>query len=189
MTSLFLFTVPAPLLISLAIDEGHSSGGDILCVSFDDNTYGVLKQAQLSPMPLRATDHSNWKQRDIAFKEVAMPGSLDFNIPGTELPVWQVISLDRLNFFYRGNALKEWQLLISLKWDKAFVPLDLHHPLTWKIGRKFSPTIGVQAGPVRTREMLDVLNAGIQFSDMLVEDKPSQDFVNKHGYNARVYEK
>jgi len=191
-TSLFCFTTPAPLLISIAIEQSHKTGGDCIYVDFDDQTHAALKQAQLSPTPIRATDHSNWHQRDTAFKAIAMPGILDFPIPSTELPVWQVISLDRLNFFYRGNAQKEYDLVTSLNWDLAYVPLDIHHPLPWKLARNHR-VMGVQAGPLRTREMRDMLtvmnwDVGIPFLELIVETQLDKAFVDKYGYEAKVYQ-
>ena len=53
--------------------------------------------------------------------------------------------------------------------------------------------MGVQAGPLRTREMRDMLtvmnwDVGIPFLELIVETQLDKTFVDKYGYEARVYQ-
>jgi hypothetical protein len=73
-------------------------------VDTDDGLHAQLKAVGISSIPLRGVGPKSWAERDVRFRELAMPGNLTANFPGTDLPIWKVLSIDRLNFWFRPSS-------------------------------------------------------------------------------------
>ena len=151
------------------------------CIVVDttDDIHAQLKSMGISSLPLRVQGDRSWKERDLLFKEIAMPGNLTSNFPGTELPIWKVLSIDRLSFWNRGAASQnEMEILLALDWQQAVVPLDLRHPIPWVIGR-MKPTVAVQTQPIRTREWADLFIANqVPFTEMIAWNQKDAQFIS-----------
>ena len=190
MTTLILFTCLSQTLISLALRELHSQCGDTLCVDLDDNTHAILKAHSISSMALRIGGEVNWGERDTKFSELAMPGKqFGLTFPGTELPVWKVIGMDRLNFWYRGEGVRrQYDYLVAMNWERAYVGADLHNPLGWSLAKHSGrEVVGVKVASLRTREWYDMLRAGgVPFRYLVVEKQSDVSFLAANGYNGRV---
>ena len=112
--------------IALAYDCLDS--GPTVVVDFDDAIHAQLKSLGISSIPIRVPGDTSWAQRDTDFAKLALPGSLTEPFPLTDLPMWKVLSLDRLSFWYRGRqAQLEYEAVMGLDWDSALVPLRLHN--------------------------------------------------------------
>lgn len=150
-------------MVNICLSQLHSEAGQTIVVDLQDDVHTTLKQVGISSLPIRVSQKMDWGRRDSAFRELAMPGKqLDFDIPGTKLPLWKVLSIDRLSFWYRWESAKmEYDLVTALNWNKAFVPLDVNHPLPWALARHSGrEVIAVQSGPIRTREIYDLAQSG-----------------------------
>jgi hypothetical protein len=117
-----------------------------------------------------------------------MPGTqLLEPFDGTGLPMWKVMSIDRLNFWYRGKQAKnQYESIMALEWDKALVPLDLHNPLPFALARHSDRyAIGVQVSTLRTREWYDLLSTHTaQFSEWKVGQPIEQKWLAKFGIQS-----
>lgn len=170
MTSLFLFTTYSDFLRDTALRVLYR--GDCLVADTDPGIAQALSQAKIASLPIRAVGAQSWAERDTAFKALAMPGvALDIPFPETELPMWKVLSLDRFSFWYRGlHARQEYDLVMALEWERAYVPLDFHHPLLYALARHSKrEVVGIQSDSLRTREWYDLAHAGLPLSSVLVQ--------------------
>lgn len=184
MRTLVLFTAIGNGMISLAYDAMDS--GQTVCVDFDDAIHAQLKQLGISSIPLRMPGDTSWSQRDSDFAKAAMPGSLDFNFPGTNLPVWKVLSLDRLSFWYRGRqADMEYEAVMGLEWETAIAPFSLGHPLPWRLAQE-KKVVAMQTEPIRTRAWRDWLSRPVPFSSVFVQSQNDADFLKKF-YSGNIY--
>ena len=116
MRTLVVFTAISNALIATAYNAIRL--GDTTCVDLDDSIHARLKDYGISSIPIRVNGDKTWEERDSEFARVAMPGSLDFNFPGLELPIWKVLSLDRFSFWNRGiQSDSEYNAIMALNWD------------------------------------------------------------------------
>ena len=170
MTTLIACTTLSETLLSFTFNELHRTAGDTIVIDFDDGVHAELKKHLISSIPIRTGMKFDWEKRDSLFKVLFMPGSaLGIKLPTTDLEAWKMMSLDRFSFWFRPNSFEEYQYVMSLKWDVAIVPLDLHHPLPWALARySGKEVVAVQCGPVKTREMYDIIASGsLPFSKII----------------------
>lgn len=182
MTSLIVATNLSETLISTIFSVRHDSAGDVIVVDLDDNVHTALKQNLISSIPIRIQQTNAWTTRDKSFRELFMPGGLGFDIPTTKLEVWKMASLDRFNFWFRPDAYAEYEMVMTLRWNTAYVPIDINHPLPWMLARYSErEVIGVQCGPVRTREFYDLLKSGcFPFKKVIMSSERDLEFVKPH---------
>lgn len=184
--NLILFTTTSNLLEHLALESIRLH--ETVVVDTDDAVHNRLTQIGISSVALRSPGDKGWGERDAAFAKLAMPGTqLLEPFGGTNLPMWKVMSIDRLNFWYRGKQAKnQYESIMALEWDKAFVPLDLHHPLPFALSRHSKRhVVGVQVSTFRTREWYDLLSAKVpQFSEWKVGQPTEQKWLAKFGVRA-----
>jgi hypothetical protein len=188
--NLVLFTSISPLLERVALDSIRLH--DTIVVDTDDSIHSRLKEIGISSIPLRSPGELNWETRDVAFKELAMPGvQMDKNFFGTTLPLWKVLSLDRYSFWYKGRqARMMYESVMALNWQKAYVPVDINHCLPFALARYSNrEVVGVQTQPLRTREWLDLLNYGaFPFKRVIAADKYDYEYIGKRGVTAMLME-
>ncbi len=184
--NLVLFTTTSHLLEHITLESIRLH--ETVVVDTHDSVHARLTEIGISSIPLRSPGDRGWAERDSSFAELAMPGTqLLEPFGGTNLPMWKVMSIDRLNFWYRGKQAKnQFESIMALEWDKAFVPLDLHHPLPFALARHSGRyVIGVQVSTLRTREWLDLLSAHVpQFAEWKVGQPNEQKWLAKFGIQA-----
>ena len=148
-----------------------------IVIDTDDSVRAQLKNVGISSIPVRGLGFKSWAERDTSFRELAMPGNLDMNFPGTDLPVWKVLSIDRLSFWFKPSRF-EIETVLALDWENALVPLDLRHSLPWVVGR-MKPTMAVQTQPIRTRDWVSLFAAGqVPFSEMIAWNQRDSEFIS-----------
>jgi len=188
--SIILFTQISQTMLQVALQEIWHNSENCLVVDTDDSIHAILEQYAISSMPLRAQGKVNWSKRDSAFRELCMPGKqLGISFPTTELPIWKVIAMDRLNFWYLGDLISSWyKYLLALDWQKAYVSADLHNPLGWALAKHSGrQVVGVKAASLRTREWYDMLHTGgIPFSALITEKESDMRFLKDNGYEREV---
>jgi hypothetical protein len=184
--NLVLFTSISPLLESIALMN------ECICVDLDDSIHQRLKEIGISSIALRSPGDKDWESRDIGFSDLAMPGiQLDKPFGGTELPMWKVLSIDRYNFWYRGmQAKREFETVMSLKWDRGYVPLEMNHPLPFALARYSNrEVVGVQTSPIRNREWLDIISFGLYpFKTSIMYRIADLQFLQKRGISSTLQE-
>lgn len=181
-TRLVIATNLSEIFLSTIFSVKHDSAGDVIVVDFDDNVHSALKQNLISSIPIRIQQTRDWTARDKKFRELFMPGGLAFYIPSTKLEVWKMASLDRFNFWFRPDAYAEYETAMTLRWDMAYVPLDINHPLPWMLARHSErDVIGVQCGPVRTREFYDLIKSGsFPFKKVIMASQRDMEFLKSN---------
>jgi hypothetical protein len=129
-------------------------------------------------------------EKDRLFAEEMMPGKMEVynNLPETELPVWKVISLDRLKFWFDHTADKNMGFIDGIDADKIYVSMDINSPYPWYASAyKYSgvETVAVQCSPIKTPEFM--LLAGILNFDTYVVASPEEElFLKKLGVKGKV---
>ena len=182
MTSLIVATSISETLLSTIFSVKHDSAGDVIVVDFDGGVHSALKQNLISSIPIRIQQTRDWTTRDKSFKWLFMPGGLAFDIPTTKLEAWKMASLDRFNFWFRPDAYAEYEMVMTLRWGVAYVPIDINHPLPWILARYSGrEVIGVQCGPIRTREFYDLIKSGsFPFKKVIMDSQRDTEFLNIH---------
>lgn len=181
MTTLIVCTTLSETLLSYIFQELRQTAGDAIVIDFDDAIHAELKKHLISSIPIRVSANLDWEKRDGKFRELFMPGKfLNAKIPTTELEAWKMLSLDRFSFWFRPQAYEEYELVMALNWDRAIVPLDTHHPLPWTLARHSGREVtAIQCGPIRTREMYDILKSAMPFSQVIFSNPADGDFVGR----------
>lgn len=183
--NLVLFTTTSHLLEHLALESIRLH--ETVIVDTDDQVHKRLTEIGISSIGLRSPGDRGWGERDSAFAKLAMPGlQLQEPFAGTNLPMWKVMSIDRLNFWYRGKQAKnQYESIMALEWDKALVPLDMHNPLPLALARHSGrKVVGVQVSTLRTREWYDLLSAGIGFDEWKVGQPAEQKWLSNFGIQS-----
>ena len=188
--NLCLFTATSHLLEHLTLESIRLH--ETVIVDTDDSIHNHLQSIGISSVALRSPGDNGWGDRDKSFAGLAMPGvQLADTFLGTNLPLYKVMSIDRLNFWYRGlQAKRQFESIMALEWDVAYVPLDLHNPLPFALmrhsGRK---VIGVQISTLRTREWHDLLSSAVpNFSEWKVGRETDRKFLESFGVKADLIE-
>ena len=181
-TSLIVATSLSETFLSTIFSVKHDSAGDVIVVDFDDGVHSALRQNLISSIPIRIQQTRDWTTRDKSFKELFMPGGLGFDIPTTKLEAWKMASLDRYNFWFRPDAYSEYEMVMTLRWNTAYVPIDINHPLPWMLARYSErEVIGVQCGPIRTREFYDLIKSGsFPFKKVIMNSERDTEFLKPH---------
>jgi hypothetical protein len=125
------------------------------------------------------------KEVDAAFKKLAMPGIFGEEVfLDTDLPLWRVLSLDRLKFWYTPYAMEYISFIEQLEWDLAYVSLDIGSVFPVSIACLAAeydiPCIGVKTEPIRTQEMQDIARL-LPLSAYIVDSKRDVMFLRRNG--------
>ena len=186
MQSIIVATSLSQTLLSIIYKEQHVTAGDTLVIDLDDSSRATLGNYSIGSLALRPQVVTNWEKRDRAFKALSMPGAqLGEMFPDTKLPLYKVMAMDRLNFWYLGEyADKCFEYLMALDWKRAYVCSDLFTPIGWSLAKHSGrEVIGVKTGSFRTREWYDLLHSeSIPFASMLVEKETDKLFLVNNGY-------
>lgn len=158
----------------------NRENGNVTVVSTFAEVNIRLKEAGIPSQHMLVTPPENRKERDESFADLAMPGALGgYDFPDTTLPVWQVLSIDRLSFWYEGEKSDTLLNLVdSLDWDTLLTDIHIysHYPfaaahLAKKRGAR---TIGVVTTPVYDIEYRRIKkNLGNLFDEVIQEKQQS----------------
>jgi hypothetical protein len=116
------------------------------------------------------------------FAKIAMPGVLEgYTIPGIDLPLWEVISIDRLRFWYRPSAVVLADLIEQMIWDEVLVSLDINNTsmLTCMTIAKErgARSTAIKTGQLRSREMMDLVKI-MTFDEYIVSYEDDEEFLS-----------
>ena len=184
MTTLIVCTSLSKLFIRLAIDELMRDSSAIV-VDTNAEVHGVLKGHNISSIHLEPARkvRFDWGERDADFKRLFMDGpQLKCNFPGTELPVWKVVALDRFSFWFTDKESTElYDMIMALQWDRAIVSADLNNDLPWNLARYSGrPVRGVKVSSFRTREWYDLFSTNnIPFAGFYIGNESDKVFLSK----------
>lgn len=173
---LFAITSINNNMLNLLLEERGKS--DVVAVTTGPDIFELMKQYDIHCHLLvpQAVDVS---LRDESFAALAMPGIFgDQVFGGTDLEIWKVLSIDRLKFWYSYSSIKMDDFIGHLDWDKAYVSLDLNDVLPWIVADVDKEIIAVQAGPLKTREMLDMVKY-LNFNKYIVSSEADKEFLLK----------
>jgi hypothetical protein len=132
-----------------------------------------LKQYKLPVQNIYCTPQITHEDRDKQFAELAMPGVFDdATFPRTELPIYEVLSIDRLSFWNRSTISEiEQELIRSLEWDKAIVDLNIYETLPFVVmheaKKRGAYITAVETVHLKSREVL-LLGEYLQFDEYIV---------------------
>lgn len=124
-------------------------------------------------------------QRDRMFFEAAMPGKMgEEPFPGTELPAWKVLGIDRLRFWYNPNHERWGQIIDLIDFDRVFIPLALDASLPWLVAKRAKarkvPVTAVKVAPMLNNPTLDFLRSGqAAVQHVIVSSKEERAFFSK----------
>ena len=136
MATLVFATSVSDTLETAVLEQSLATANDLLILTPSQDVKRELERIGFDVTLLSYHISSSWENRDKLFKKVAMPGEiLNINFPDTNLPVWEILSLDRLSFFFNGEeSVKQLESLEWLRFDKAIISLDIHSHLTSLVG-------------------------------------------------------
>ena len=118
--------------------------------------------------------------RDRIFADEMMPGIMESygDFPGTDLPVWKVLSLDRLKFWFDYGTRTNLDFIEHIDYDRLYVSLDLDSPYPWNIYPDDAEYIAIKTNPVRTAEFFLYSNR-FNFDEIWVESEEDREFLKK----------
>ena len=124
---LFCVTQLSDILVTELLFQ--NSRGLVTVVTDKPHIVDKFKELGIHSLLLRDR-HMDISKQDKTFADLFMPGLLeDQSIEG--LPLWKVLSLDRLKFWFNPSSTENIEFLRSLSFDKVFISLDLHGTLPW----------------------------------------------------------
>ena len=179
MTTIAVITEFSKTFAAACLTIQHKELGNGIFVTTRNDSYQAMKSIGLSPILLSVETPQTWKERDAHFASIAMPGTMNFSFVETDLPVWKVMSIDRLYFWFRGKQVfRTIETIEAFSFDKMLVSLDIHSPLPWALAN-LHPVIAVQCGSILNREFSD-LAPYLPFDKILVRDEISASFLKKY---------
>mgnify|MGYP001575123663 FL=1 len=186
MTSLAIVSSVSDLLQYYLVREHRRTNGELSIIATTQQSYQQIKQVGLSPILIQPNPKFSWAEHDQLFSKIAMweTEALDFELPGLHLPIWKVLSLDRLSFWFGGAYSERFRRLIDLmKRDRLIVSLDMKSPHVW--GYRDVSYTAVQTQPIRTRDVLDFA-PHLPFSQIVLRSQRDADFLKEQGYKGEL---
>jgi hypothetical protein len=129
-------------------------------------------------------------ERDVKFADELMPGKYgDTVFPGTDLPAWKILSIDRLRFWYHATweAVKNAVDLVNA--DRLVIPFDINNVLPWiAVAVAKERNLRVEAYKVHTlytREVLDFLPLA-QIDRLVVSTENERQLLLKHSSKCKI---
>lgn len=143
------------LMIKMILDN---PGATLLTNSSDVSAQ--LKQLHLPVQNIYCEPPMTHEARDRQFAELAMPGVFgDTVFPNSDLPLYEVLSIDRLSFWNRSFVAEtEQEIIASLQWDMAITDLNIYSTLPFAVlseaRKRNAKTIAIETVSLRSREVL-----------------------------------
>jgi len=187
MNVLFYISSMSDLMINTVLK--HDMRNDsVLVVTMRRDVYSFMYQLGIDCIILSQTKPISTRDRDRMFREMAMPGEFGQSVfLGTDLPMWQVLGIDRFRLWYTPHNLDYVRFIDNLTWDKAYVSLDIGDALPMAISllaydRGIS-CVAVQTEPIRTLEVYDLAHS-FSFTEYYVNTQSDKDFLVSAGLGA-----
>ncbi len=164
MTTLFIITSLSQNMIDIINVE--KSKGEIIIITPNKDFYDSYQELFPEIIFVGIDANHDGSNDNAEFARQFMPGVIgDLRIPKSKLEVWKALSIDRLRFWYRGNAYKYKELLESIDWKLCYTSLDMGsvmpmHAMWIARNRTFMKNdtriVAVKTEPIRTPEILDL---------------------------------
>jgi len=177
MRSLFVITTISQLMVDTVIHEHNEN--DVTVVT----PYNSVAQDMLNlgiSCFLLEEKIMGVSEKDKIFADEMMPGTMmSFgNFPNTDLPVWEVLSLDRLKFWFDYGARDNLNFIGAIDYDRVYVSLDLDNPYPWNICPDDAEYIAIKTNSIRTAEFALYSNR-FEFDEIWVDSKEDEEFLQK----------
>ena len=191
MTTLILCTSLSNLLIHEILIEHNNQSGDVIILSTNTSANKSLKEIGLPSQFISTSIEQSWTDRDSEFRELCLPGVFgDTKFAGTQLEIYKVLGIDRLNFWYNGiNGEQMCHYIESLKWNKLIVSLDLYHHLPlysmYLAKERGAYCKAVKTHAVLSREFYDIAKL-LSCNEIVVETDSELKFLKEKGYWGKV---
>jgi hypothetical protein len=185
---LFLITSLSDLMIQYLLLENNN--GDVLVVTPRQDVAKLLSEFGINTFFLSTDKYLDVKDRDREFKELAMPGVFsDTVFDGTDLPAWQVLSIDRLKFWYIPENEIFLDFIDSSNLDKVYVSFDIGSalpiPVMLLADKREAHCVAVKTEPIKTIEIFDMIPF-LTFNEYLVNEKEDVRFLKNAGVQENI---
>lgn len=154
MNTLILITAHDELALDYFIEEYNRS--ECIVIATEAGAHKRAKEAGLPSQLVTSVLAESPRERDKCFADLAMNGVFgDTKFLGTELDIADVLSIDRLSFWYGGvNAGNVADMTLALDWQRLVTVLDIHHPLPLLLAQYARESIAVCSD--WSRELSDI---------------------------------
>ena len=178
---LFIVTKSSELLLSHIINTPADERIVIADNRFAEPFLNI--GVQIIPIVPRGTTTA---ERDKSFYEAAMPGQFgDTVFPSTELPVWKVLGIDRLRFwYYPHNDITK--IMDMIKFDELTVSFDLQSPVVWQAVEHFGKCDAIKVSSILDRQHLDFLKWYDKIKKLYVSYQSETQFFRKQKVKCNV---
>lgn len=183
--TLFLITSISNLMLDILLKEK-----DALIVSPRQEIISLASELGMDAFHLSTDKYLDVKTRDAKFKELAMPGVFeDCVFEDTTLPIWQVLAIDRLKFWYSPENEDYLNFIDSLNWTKAFVSLDIGGVLPISVmhlaQEREAYCVAVRTEPIKTVELVDIVPL-LTFNEYIVSEKEDGRFLKSVDAQGKI---
>jgi hypothetical protein len=187
--TLFLITSLSDLMMELLLFE-HSRG-DVIVVTPRQDIVKLLSEFGIDLFFLSTDKYLGVEERDKRFKNLAMPGVFkDVVFGGTELPAWQVLSIDRLKFWYVPENEMYLDFIDSSDWDRVYVSFDIGSALPIPVmnlaEKRGAYSYAVKTEPIKTIEIFDIIPL-LTFNEYLVDEQEDIRFLENAGAQGKIH--
>lgn len=174
MRSLFIITRVSPPVIDLIIQKKNI--GEVALVSPYPQTISYFASLGINGFLLRQKNLTI-SEKDRLFAEKMLPGKMEAygNFKDEELPVWKVLSLDRLKFWFDHPASINSDFINGISADEVYVSLDMDSPYPWTYKWDLWTT-AIQIGNIRTPEFY-FMSSLMKFDEYIVLAEEEGEFL------------
>ena len=185
---LFCITTSSDLMIQTLIEKYNRD--EVLVVTPYQHIKAEVDKLSIPCILLR---HRNIDliESETFFKQTMMPGDFmaDETFSGTSLGLADVLSLDRLKFWFDHSAGENSRFIESLNWDTAYVSLDLDSAYPWIVSDMSDGTIrtcnAIKTNSIRTKEFVQYAKH-LLFDAYLVGSEEDAEFLRKTVKTAEI---
>lgn len=191
MTTLIIATSVSKLFLNEVLIEQTRTANDTIVIATNADTNKTLKEIGVPSQHILPALNESQAQRDVSFRDLAMPGVFgDVTFFGTKLPIYKVLSIDRLSFWHGSqNANLLCEYIEALRWDRLIVSLDTHHHLPfyamYEAKRRNAHSSAIKTHSIRTKEMYDMARR-LTFDSVVVEAEEERTYLSSLGYSGEI---
>ena len=184
MKTLFVITEISDTFIELIIHERRRN--QVTVVTTLPETAQKLQELDIDSFLLRQKNMSV-PEKDRLFAKHMMPGIMSEygNFNDSDLQVWEVLSLDRLKFWFDHTADTNASFIDGFDADKIYVTLDMDSPYPWLFEYLGVYVIGVQTKPIRTPEFV-LFSTLLDFTEYIVLSEEDEEFLKKINIQGKI---
>lgn len=179
MNTLILITTHDELALDCFVEEYNRN--ECVVISTEAGAHRRAKEVGLPSQLITSVLAESPRERDECFAELAMPGVFeDIKFASTDLDVADVLSIDRLSFWYGGvNAGNIADMILALDWQRLVTVLDIHHPLPLLLVQHAKESIAICSD--WSRELSDIK---LNF-DKIITTEETRPFLEKR-FNGTI---